>query len=169
MMLEHDDGLNATNEQRVAQLVARLGNAYGRWKLSPPFNLKTAAEGYLRQGLTPDEIVRILDEHMDRCRADYRGGAGESLFRVFQADVGRAIAQKRPVADRPPARRQAPPRRSVVSIANPGGAPPDVLVVGEGAPVPQAQAGPVVRPSGLAGYESSGEPIGIEDDGPEAA
>jgi hypothetical protein len=132
MPVREDDHLPAaTNEQRVAELVARLGCAYGKYGLSPPFDLKSAAEAWLRQSISPDEIVGILDDHMYRCRQDYRGGAGASLFRVFLADIGKALEARRPAIDRPPARPQRP-RSRARTLHNPSGFP-DVYVEGEAA------------------------------------
>src|SRR6266566_3318250 len=55
MMPDTHNAANAKSETQVAEIVARCSNVYTRFNLSPPMQLRSAAEGWI--GLTPDEIV----------------------------------------------------------------------------------------------------------------
>ncbi len=168
------DDIDAANnlrpEERVAELVGRVGNCYVRTGLSPPSQLHSAAKHWL--GLSVEEIVDVVKQHFDRHRHSYTCGSGDQLFHILQADIKRAWQAKHPVAARADDEPERPqrPRRRIMKIHSPAGGPADVLVDD-----PRAdrlfgdpdQAAPVERPSGLPGYERSGDPI--DDDGGGAA
>jgi integrase len=63
--------------------------------------------GRIAQGCAGACRPRVVGDHPavhPCCRADYRGGAGESLFRIFQNDVRQALESKRPPVVREPVR-----------------------------------------------------------------
>jgi hypothetical protein len=123
--MPNQDEDSGRHDALVAEMVVRLGAAYTRHGLSPPFSLRANAAAWVRQGLTAAELVRILDSHMNRCRQDYRGGAGESLFALFQRDVRQAFEKKHPPLVRVPA--PGKPRRRVVKVHTASGVP-DLIV-----------------------------------------
>jgi hypothetical protein len=79
MMFDDHNIESAASEIELAELLARVGNIFVRKNLSPPFHLKPAVEGWLRQGVTPAEIVRIVQEHLQSERHRYSGSGDSSL------------------------------------------------------------------------------------------
>jgi hypothetical protein len=164
MMPDDRDAANARHEERITQIVARCGNIFTRFQLSPPAALtRSAVRHWL--GLTPDEIAEVLYEHMDRHRCGYTQGSGDQLFHVLQADISKAIAAKHPVTEPEPDReRPQRLRRRVVTLPTAGGGLPDLYLEG-------AAAGPVIEPSsnvdgpsGLPpGYDAGGTPIAEDE------
>ena len=76
--------------------------------LSPPFNLRSAVEAWLRQAVTADDIVQVLDEHMHRCRATVAAPASACFESFRTSQVG--LEAKRPAPERAPAQPQRPQR-----------------------------------------------------------
>jgi hypothetical protein len=129
-VMRDDDRTDSRGEERAAEIVARCGNIFVRYKLSPPAALRDAARHWL--GLTPDEIAMVLYEHMDRHRRGYHTGSGDQLFHVLQTDIRRAWQVKHPAIDREPERPRRP-RQRVVKLHNPSGFA-DVFVEGSRTP-----------------------------------
>src|SRR5271170_6306735 len=54
------------DDYTLSELVARIGALYTRQGLSPPFRLRDVARHWL--GLTDQEIIDVIEQHMDRHR-----------------------------------------------------------------------------------------------------
>jgi hypothetical protein len=152
MMPDHD-AQNVRGWAELAELVARCGNVYSRYKLSPPSQLHSAAKYW--GGLSQDEIVEVLERHFDEQRRSYVCGSGDGLFWMVESAMRKALEAKhpRPRGDVDPERPQRSPR--VFKIHNASGFP-DVLVDDPTARIPPVQAS-------LPGYEESGEDDAGED------
>jgi hypothetical protein len=158
---------NATSEDDLDLLRARLSNLYVRKGLSPPTQLYDAVKSW--RGLSFGEIVAAVEAHFVDHRHEYRSGSGDGLFHVLQADIRRAWQAKHPPRDRTDEELERPRRRragGVRKVYNAGGRP-DMLVdaLVDDAPdaglrEPESNA---ERPSAMPGYEGSGAPI-LEDD-----
>jgi hypothetical protein len=59
---DESDARIAQREALVAEIVARCNNTYTRFNVSPPFRLPAAAEHWV--GLSPDEIARVVEDHL---------------------------------------------------------------------------------------------------------
>jgi hypothetical protein len=93
----------------LTELMGLIGNAYVRRGLSPPSQLHSAVRRWL--GLTPDEIIEVLDRHFDEHRRRYLCGSGDGLFYLVEAEIRKAAETKHPpraYADAEPA---SPPRK----------------------------------------------------------
>jgi hypothetical protein len=157
------DARIARREAEVAELAARLGCLYGRFKLSPPFHLKTAVEGWLRQGLTPDEIVHVVQEHLQNHRRRYVCGSGDSSLAFLRSEIARAAEAKHPAIARAEDEPASPRRkRGIRKVHHAGGY--DVFVDGPAARLLRDSESNVERPTGLVGYEDGGDPIGEDDE-----
>ena len=103
-------------EHELAELVGRVGNVYTRFGLSPPSRLRDGARRWL--GMSHDEIVAVIENHLADHRRLYTAGAGEQHFGMVQQAVRAAWQAKHPprprdhVEDEP-----APPRRKRVAFA----------------------------------------------------
>jgi len=82
------DARIAQREAQVAEIVARCGNVYGRFNLSPPFHLRAAAEHWV--GLSLDEIARVVEGHLREHRRLYVCGSAERFFYMVEAAIGEA-------------------------------------------------------------------------------
>jgi hypothetical protein len=157
MMPDGHDARSLQGEERVAQIVARCGNIFTRFGLSPPWALRDAARHWT--ALSPDEVARVVAEHLDLHHGGYHGGSGDGLFHLVEAAIRKAIEQKypRPERQREPERPQRP-RNRVVQIPTASGVP-DIYVEGDAARVVRDVESPVERQAVLPGYERAGEPI----------
>jgi hypothetical protein len=153
------DAQRADAELRVAEIVARCGNIYMRSKLSPPSRLRDAVKHWL--ALSLDEIVDVLQRHLDENRHMYLCGSADGNFWQVERDIRQEIERKHPVPHVEEPKPQ-PRRRRVIRVHTASGIP-DLIVDDPTARIPRGQATPVEGPSILRGYESAGEPI-LEDD-----
>jgi hypothetical protein len=85
------------NDVELAELVARIGCLYTKRGLSPPFRLRDIARNWL--GLTPDEVIAVLEKHFPDCRRFYTSGAGEQQFNMVRTAISKAIEAKHPPRD----------------------------------------------------------------------
>jgi hypothetical protein len=162
MMPDGHDAHSHQGEERVTVIVARCGNIFTRFGLSPPWGLRDAARHWTM--LSPDEVARIVLDHMDLHRAEYHSGSGDELFHLLERAIRQALAAKhpRPTPERQPERPQRP-RNQVIALPTAGGGLPDLYLEGAAASPVRDQVSNVERPSGLPpGYDAAGEPI--EDD-----
>jgi hypothetical protein len=109
-MMPDRDAENAKAELELNLLVARVGAAYTRAQLSPPFDLRSVVKHW--RGLTPDEIVDVLERHFADCRHLYTCGAGEQHFGMVHQAMRRALEQKHPRQDPKPEREPQRPQRA---------------------------------------------------------
>ncbi len=58
----------------------RVGNLYGRYRLSPPFTLRRAAADWKASGIALSHIVAVIDRHLSDHRRRYYSGSGDALF-----------------------------------------------------------------------------------------
>src|SRR5258707_6864212 len=108
MMPDDDsDAPIAEREAQVAEMVARCGNIYTRFNLSPPFRLRAAAKHWV--GLSLDEIARVVDDHLREHKRLY-SGSGDGHFWMVEAAIHKAIETKHSPRD-PAAGGAALPRR----------------------------------------------------------
>jgi hypothetical protein len=137
------------------ELCVRISNIFVRGKLSPPFHLKTALEGWLGQGLTPDEIINVVRAHLQNHRSNYHG-SGDSSLAFLRFEIAKAAEAKHPAPAQEPERPQRA-RRRVLKLHNRSGFP-DAYVEGDAArALDRGQAAPIGGPSVLRGYDESGE------------
>jgi hypothetical protein len=168
---DESDARIAERSMAIDELCARISNIFVRKNLSPPFHLKPAAEGWLCQGLTPDEIVHVVWDHLQNHRSNYHG-SGDSSLGFLRFEIARAAEAKHPSHDRAADEPQRPRRRRsrVRDVHTAAGGRPDLIV--DGGPISRllpAQISNIEPPSGLVDYEESGDPIGIGDDDGDAA
>jgi hypothetical protein len=103
------DAYIAQREAQVAEIVARCGNIYTRFNLSPPMALRAAAERWV--GLSLDEIASVVTDHLREHRRLYTCGSGDGNFHIVQAAIRKAIEAKRPCLDRADDELERPLRR----------------------------------------------------------
>jgi hypothetical protein len=58
----------------------RIGNLYGRYRLSPPFELRRIAADWKANGIALSHIVAVIDRHLTDHRRRYNSGSGDALF-----------------------------------------------------------------------------------------
>ena len=58
----------------------RIGNLYGRYRLSPPFELRRIAADWKANGIALSHIVAVIDRHLADHRRRYNSGSGDALF-----------------------------------------------------------------------------------------
>src|SRR5215470_12599469 len=58
----------------------RIGNLYGRYRLSPPFELRRIAADWKASGIALSHIVAVIDRHLTDHRRRYYSGSGDALF-----------------------------------------------------------------------------------------
>src|SRR5215831_11334514 len=58
----------------------RIGNLYGRYRLSPPFELRRIAADWKANGIALSHIVAAIDRHLTDHRRRYNSGSGDALF-----------------------------------------------------------------------------------------
>jgi hypothetical protein len=167
MTQDDPEGRSLEAEDRIAEIVARCGNIFSKFGLSPPTQLRVACRHWL--GLTPDEIVGVVLEHLDR--GGYHTGSGDQLFHVLQADLRRAWQAKHPPRDDAPEmlrRKRRGRLRPVPPSGRFAGYPGAVDAFDDRADSDISheddRAAPVERPSGLPGYDTAGVSISPEDD-----
>jgi hypothetical protein len=88
----------AQKETQVAELVARCGNIYTRFNLSPPMALRSAAQHWV--GLSLGEIARVVEDHLREHRRLYVCGSAERFFYMVEAAIRKALEAKHPSRDR---------------------------------------------------------------------
>jgi hypothetical protein len=130
-----------------------------RSKLSPPSQLRDAARHWL--GLSLDQIVEVLQRHLNEHRPSYTSGSADGHFWQVERAVREALERKHPVPHVEEPKPQSR-RRRVIRVHTASGIP-DLIVDDPTARIPRGQATPLEGPSILRGYESAGEPI-LEDD-----
>jgi hypothetical protein len=157
---DDSDARIAQREAQVAEIVARCGNIYTRFRLSPPMALRAAAQHWV--GLSSDEVARVVEDHLREHRRLYIAGAGDRFFYMVEAAIRKAIEAKHPSRDD---ELERPRRRSsnrVQQVHNASGFP-DAFV--EGRAARQVRRTESERPS-LAGYTGD-DRVGVpslEDD-----
>jgi hypothetical protein len=154
-----DDDLSHAGDAELGELVGVVGNIFGRFHRSPPSGLAAAVKHW--RGLSVAEVVTVVQRFLDQHRDKFPGGSAERMLPPLEAELRKALAEKRPPAVVRKAVRSEPPPRRRVEIPTVGDAPPDVFVTGQGASEPQSS--PAGRPGAQVGYEASGEPI-LKDD-----
>ncbi len=157
---DDSDARIAKREAQVAEIVARCGNIYGRFNLSPPFRLRAAAEQWV--GLSLDEIASVVANHLREHRRLYVCGSAERFFYMVEAAIRKALEAKHPSRDD---ELERPWRRSssrVQQVHNASGFP-DVFVEVRAARLVRNQVSNVERFSSLVGCESTGSPINEDD------
>src|SRR5258707_11429854 len=87
------DARTAQREAHVAEIVARCGNIYTRFRLSPPMALRAAAQHWV--GLSLDEVARVVEDHLREHKRLY-GGSGDGDFWMVGAAIPKAIRAKDP-------------------------------------------------------------------------
>jgi hypothetical protein len=95
-------------EHELAELVGRVGNVYTRFGLSPPSRLRDGARRWL--GMSHDEIVAVIENHLADHRRLYTAGAGEQHFGIVQQAIRKAWEAKHPPRE-PANDAPVPPRR----------------------------------------------------------
>lgn len=161
MMPDPHSARNDKSELELDELVGLVGNAYTRAGLSPPSPLHRRAVEYWLC-LSRREFLDVLDKHFDEHRRCYLSGSGDGLFHLVEAETRKAIEAKPSPGSRARAGATAsPPGRQVAQS--------QWLcrrrhVEGAAASLVRDRASNVEGPSGMAGYEAGGEPIGNEDD-----
>src|SRR5215813_4029116 len=58
----------------------RVGNLYGRYGLSPPFELRRVAADWKASGIALSHVVAVIDRHLTDHRRRYYSGSGDALF-----------------------------------------------------------------------------------------
>jgi hypothetical protein len=56
--------------------------------------------GLTPAGLTPDDIINLVERHLAEHRRGYHTGAGDQLFHVLQSQIRKALEAKHPALDR---------------------------------------------------------------------
>jgi hypothetical protein len=135
-----------------------------RQTASPPSQLHGAVRHWL--GLTHGEILAAIEQHFAEHHRLYTSGSGDGNFHLVQAAVRRAWEAKhppRPRADDEPERprRRAGGVRKVYTAAGVA----DAIVEGRASRLLRDPVSNIERPSGLVGYEQTGEPIGEDEEG----
>ena len=74
---DDSDARIAQREAQVAEIVARCGNIYTRFRLSPPMALRAAAQHWV--GLSLDEVARVVEDHLREHKRLY-SGSGDGYF-----------------------------------------------------------------------------------------
>jgi len=152
---------DAAHELELAELAGRIGCAYVKQGLSPPFALREAIRSW--RGLRQDEIMAIIAQHFEQCRRFYVAGCGDAHFAMVRAAISKALEAKHPRPTEPVRPRRRP--RGLQRLHHAGGRVDiyddrDVSDAGQ----EDDQAASVERPFGLPGYEHAGEPIGEDDE-----
>src|SRR5215467_9798959 len=73
----------------------RIGNLYGRYRLSPPFELRRIAADWKASGIALSHIVAVIDRHLTDHRRRYNSGSGDALFGWLAEHVRRTWEEKR--------------------------------------------------------------------------
>ena len=68
------------------------------------------------RGLTPDEIVAVIEKHFEDCRRFYTAGSGDQHFARVRAAIGKAMDPKDPFRARVDLVRAAEPMPQVAKI-----------------------------------------------------
>jgi len=156
---------SAPSDSDLDELRGRIGNLYSRQGLSPPSQLYGAVKHWL--GISHDEIIAAIEQHFAEHRRLYTCGSGDRYFYLVEEAVRAAWQKKHPARDRADDEPIQPRRRRagrVREVHNAGGRP-DLLVDERRAQrLFRDRESYVPRPSGLGGYEGSGEPIGEDDE-----
>jgi len=160
MMPDEYDRENAKSDFELAELVGRVGCAYVKQGLSPPFHLRDAVKSW--RGLSQDEIVAVIEKHFEDCRRFYTAGSGDAHFNMVRAAIGKAIEAKHPSArDDEPVRPRLQRRAAGVrKIHHAGGT--DIYDDRRDLEWIREVAQP--RPAPPESYRESGESIGEDDD-----
>jgi hypothetical protein len=69
--------------------LGRIGNLYVRKNLSPPFDLKLFAEGWLLDGISFQHCFEKIRDHLEVHSRQYRFGSGDDSLRVVDAIIRR--------------------------------------------------------------------------------
>jgi len=92
MMPDHHGEESFKTDLERDDLVGRIGCMYVRAGLSPPFALRDAMKSW--RGLTPDEIVAVIEKHFEDCRRFYTAGSGDAHFNIVRAAISKALDAK---------------------------------------------------------------------------
>jgi hypothetical protein len=137
-----DDHTRDDSDTRIAkssmaldELCARVSNIFVRKGLSPPFHLRAVAEHWLG-GITPDEIIDVVETHFADHRRGYHTGSGDQLFHVLQGQIRKVIEAKHPSRDRADGEPVRPRRkRGVRKVHNASGFPDVIVDCEDGDPI----------------------------------
>jgi hypothetical protein len=110
LMPDEHNAERARSEFDLLELVGRIGNLYTRVGLSPPFMLRDAVTSW--GGLCLEEIVAVIEKHLQDCGQFYIAGAGDQHFHMVRSAISKALEAKYPrdrlgVAPKRPRRRRA--------------------------------------------------------------
>ena len=110
-------------DDELAELVARCGNIYTRFGLSPPMALRDAAKRWA--GLSQEDVARVVEDHLRSHRRLYVSGFSDAYFGMVQSAIRKAIELKHPardhVDDEPERPRPSGKRRGIREIYTAGG------------------------------------------------
>jgi len=150
----HNAG-DATSQLELDGLAGRIGCAYVKQGLSPPFHLRDAVKHW--RGLTQDEIVAVIEKHFEQCRRFYTAGCGDAHFDMVRMAVTKALEANHPLPRDEPVRPRLQRRAAGVrKIHHAGGT--DIYDDRRDPDWIREVAQP--RPAPPQSFRESGEPIG---------
>ena len=101
-------------DDELAELVARCGNIYTRFGLSPPMALRDAAKRWA--GLSQEDVARVVEVHLRSHRRLYVSGFSDAYFGMVQSAIRKAIELKHPARDHVDDEPERPRRQASVVV-----------------------------------------------------